>query len=138
MTAAEFFQLAATRDAEWIAFVDALPLWVQIWMNVMSAVFLPSIVYMFRHIEAVVVFGVLFYNIVIGYFLVIATGAGPQTGLIHILIWPLILIVTAVNFKKIDWRSWYGRWLATVCAVVVISLIFDIRDMAIWLGGMEA
>ena len=136
MNAAEFAEKSNAVDIATNTYIEGLPEWVQLWMTFMMLALVPALVFMFRYAEARVTVAAVLYSFVMTTFINIAT-EGPTLlwGLAHLLFWPIPVIYTLVRFKQINWRSIYGYWLALANAVMVISIVFDVRDVAIFFSS---
>ncbi len=54
-------------------------------------------------------------------------------GLTHILLWTPVVIYMARRLSLIEVRSVYGAWYVLALGTMVISLIFDIKDVGQYL-----
>jgi hypothetical protein len=105
---------------------------VQIWMNWMLAIFAISIIFVWKYKGARWVLLALFLSIPAAYFLFQATKDPWLLGLIHFVLWiPLGIHLLVVEIKRPEVRiaSIYGVWLVLLLATIVISLVFDFRDV---------
>ena len=136
LNATEFSAKLDAIDAATTAYSNGLPEWVQLWMLFMMLSLVPGLVFMFRYAEARVLVASVLYSFVMTTFINAATD-GPTLlwGLAHLLFWPIPVIYTALRFRQINWRSIYGYWLALACSVMTVSVIFDVRDVAIYFSS---
>lgn len=111
------------------AFISASPLWVQVWIMVMTVALLPAFVFAFRRAEARWVVLGLVQTAVFTPFLIAAVGPSRVWGLTHILFWtgPAIVCIAAV--LREGFGSWSLRWLALAGGVMSVSLLFDVLDV---------
>lgn len=115
-------------------YVAALPQWVQLWMNWMAVcLFLGSLVFAIFKTEAR---WLLLANLI----LIVATMALGMTigwnglwGSTHLLIWTPVVIYFIRRWPMIEKRSIYGVWFVLALATMIISLIFDAKDVAQYL-----
>ena len=113
---------------------------VQIWMKLMGASFLASVVFVYSKVGARWILAALVLNL-LG--LVIGKMAFPDESrtiigtYVHILFWPAILwavwrSVEHISFSRksnnaFDWA--FIAWLGWACALMSISLFFDFRTL---------
>lgn len=115
-------------------YVAALPQWVQLWMNWMAVcLFLGSLVFAIFKTAAR---WLLLANLI----LIVATMALGMTigwnglwGSTHLLIWTPVVIYFIRRWPMIEKRSIYGVWFVLALATMIISLIFDAKDVAQYL-----
>lgn len=123
---------------------SSYPQSVQIWMRLMGVSFLASIVFIHSRVGARWILAALLLNI-LG--LIVGKMAFPDESrtvigtYIHVLFWPAILWAVWRSVEHIslsreanthfDWA--YIVWLAWVCLLMSISLLFDFRTLiSIW------
>jgi hypothetical protein len=61
-------------------------------------------------------------------------------GIVHLLLWsPILIYIMRVEFKSDDFKlkSPYGVWTILLMVTIVISLLFDIRDLIIVMMGLK-
>jgi len=113
---------------------------VKMWMNWMLFIFLLSIVFVWKHVAARYVLGAFFLTVPIAILVFNLTQSAHLIGISHILLWgPLAYFlfrreVKAVSFKP---ASPYGVWLILLLCTITISLVFDVRDIALVMQGMK-
>ena len=115
-------------------YVAALPQWVQLWMNWMVVcLFLGSLVFAIFKTEAR---WLLLANLI----LIVATMALGMTigwnglwGSTHLVIWTPVVVYFIRRWPMIEKRSLYGVWFVLALATMIISLIFDAKDVAQYL-----
>ncbi len=117
------------------AYIQASPMWVQIWILIMTLTLVPALVFAFRKTEARWIAMGLVQTIVFTPFLIAAAGTSKVWGLTHILFWTGPMIVSAAAVLRGGLTLWYGRWLAAAAAVMAVSLVFDVFDVARFLLG---
>jgi len=130
----DFSQFLALIDSSSIAteaYVETLPIWVQIWLMVLTAVLLPCLLFAFKFVEARWVVVSLVYSLLCSKLLIMLTGPTLLWGLAHILFWtPVLIYLLQRLYKgKIRVKSIYGSWLMAVIVCMSISLVFDFYDV---------
>lgn len=111
---------------------------VQMWMNWMVVIFVVSILFVRRYPAARVVLAGFVLSAVAGIVIFKITGKVYLIGLSHILIWtPLAIyllryVLTARNFRA---QSMFGGWIILLLATIIVSLLFDYRDVTMVLLG---
>lgn len=114
------------------------PLWVQHWMNWMGAVFLTSIVFVWGHKAARCVLLTIALTMPMGLLIFTLSDTVHLLGIGHMLLWtPLCYYLWRVEIRQPEFtfKSVYGIWLALLIATMVISLVFDIRDVTLVFAG---
>lgn len=119
---------------------EALPQWVQLWMNWMTIVFLAAVLYVKNHVPArwVLVTYLVTFVAAIGVFY--GTRNIHLFSLVHLLLWvPLLIYLYKSEWRlgNVSLKSPYGVWLLLLCATMVVSLVFDVRDAALALTGRK-
>lgn len=131
----EFFSQADTDMQQ----ATSLP--VQIWMNWMMLVFAFSIVFVWTRVSARYVLLTLLLSMPVSLVIYWTTGNVHLLGLSHILLWlPLLLLLWKRDFRSsADFRltSFYGIWLTALSATIIVSLVFDVRDVILVVLGMK-
>lgn len=116
---------------------DTSPL-VQQWMNWMFIIFALSLLFVWKKAGARYALAAFVLGAICGVIIFKLTNDPWLLGISHILFWlPLIWILYRVDFSKpgFNWKTPYGVWLALLIATIVISLVFDFRDVAMVLLG---
>lgn len=121
------------------AAMAAMPRWIQIWLNILSAVFVAGLLFVWKRVEARWAVGGFLASALTAMFIVPQTGLVPLGGLfalIHVIFWTpaLVLLLTRRPFLKE--RSLYAIWSGLMTGVITFSFIFDIPDSAIYLNHM--
>ncbi len=103
-----------------------------IWINVMSVVMLASVVFMFSHTVAMWVFFSAIGSLALAYVLFRKTRNIYVLGSVHLPLWiPLLVYIYRAEFAGgADFSQPYILWLTAASLVMIISLVFDIRDTA--------
>ena len=116
----------------------ATSLAVQLWMVWMSLLFTLSLLFIRKRTGARFALVASLLGVVCGIIIFKITKDPWLLGISHILFWmPLIWILYRSDISKpgFSWKTPYGVWLALLIPTIVISLIFDFRDVARVLGG---
>ncbi|WOF74776.1 hypothetical protein QMT40_002435 [Parvibaculaceae bacterium PLY_AMNH_Bact1] len=122
--------LQASQDA----YISALPLWVQWWMNWMGIVlFLGSLIFAFFGVEARWLLLAMFLTIPATFLIGYAVGWNNLWGITHLVLWTPVAIYMARRFSQIEVKSVYGVWYVLALATLWISLIFDVKDVGQYL-----
>lgn len=116
------------------AYISALPLWVQWWMNWMGVVlFLGSLIFAFVGVEARWLLLAMFLTIPATFLVGYAVGWNNLWGITHLVLWTPVAIYMARRFSQIEVKSVYGVWYVLALATLWISLIFDVKDVGQYL-----
>ncbi len=111
--------------------VKAGPLWVYYWVNFMGLVFVLSIPFAFKRVEARwIALSTLVVAPIIMFALYHKLGYQRVLGGGHIIAWTPVLIY--LWKRKATWRvkeTWAGKWIALTVIVMLISLAFDVTDV---------
>ena len=113
---------------------------IQFWMNWIMLAFLFSLLFVWRHPPARIVLAAFVLSAIAGWAIFQITKNVWLLGLSHLLFWgPLahylwFKVVKQPSFKK---RSPYGIWVIILLITIVISLLFDIRDITLTLFGLK-
>lgn len=117
-----------------------LPEWVQLWMNWMMVVFVAAILFVKNHVAARMALGTFLLTLAgaIGVFYL--TRNIHLFSLVHLALWtPLLVYVYSKELRSGNTRlgTPYGIWLILLCATMLISLVFDVRDAVLALTGLK-
>ncbi|MBO6543658.1 MAG: hypothetical protein JJ939_02485 [Alphaproteobacteria bacterium] len=130
----EFMDAWAIAQVEQDAYVAALPQWVQLWMNWMILVLgVGAIVFSIFKVEARWLLLAMLLTVPATMMMGVYVGWNGLWGLTHILLWPPVVIYMARRLSLIEVRSVYGAWYVLALGTMVISLIFDIKDVGQYL-----
>ncbi len=105
---------------------------VRAWLNFMTLVLVVGgAVFMFNHTTALLVFLSAIASLVAAIFLFRKFQNIYVLGATHIPLWgPLVGYILITHFKGgADFSQPYTIWLATAALVMLVSLVFDIRDV---------
>tara|TARA_R100000656_G_scaffold67844_1_gene51313 strand:- start:122 stop:529 length:408 start_codon:yes stop_codon:yes gene_type:complete len=130
----EFMDAWAIAQVEQDAYVAALPQWVQLWMNWMILVLgVGAIVFSIFKVEARWLLLAMLLTVPATMMMGVYVGWNGLWGLTHILLWTPVVIYMARRLSLIEVRSVYGAWYVLALGTMVISLIFDIKDVGQYL-----
>ena len=110
-----------------------LPQWVQYWMNWMMFIFLVSVVFVWKFNAARYVFAAFILTMPVGLLVFYFTHNAHLLGITHLILWaPLLFGLLKYEIKRDDFSfaSLYGIWLGLLMLTISISLVFDLRDIA--------
>jgi len=106
---------------------------VQAWMNWMVFIFLVSIAFVWNRVGARYTLGAFVLGAVAALVVFNITKDPHMLGISHILFWmPLLWVLYRVDISKstFSWKSAYGIWMALLIITILVSLVFDFRDLA--------
>ena len=114
---------------------------VQIWMNWMMVIFLSSIFFSFKHIEARFAFGAFLLTMPIGMLIFHQIRNVHILGIAHFIVWlPLaIYLVKRMKSGAEKYQKWgsFRIWHHLILLTIVISLLFDARDIVLVAMGQK-
>ncbi len=105
---------------------------VRIWLNFMTLVLVVGgAVFMFAHTSALLVFLSAIASLLVAILLFAKFQNIYVLGATHIPLWgPLVVYFLAVQFSGgVDVTQPFELWLATATLVMIVSLVFDVRDL---------
>ena len=121
--------------AFWQSFA-VLPLWVKLWVGLLSTVNMASLVFVSQPsggLIAALVFAGISLSMVAAIY---KGGLSRLVGLGHIIAWvPLVLILV---FTPPLATGAYSAYLTLLLVINTVSLVFDINDFRLWLAGDRA
>lgn len=113
---------------------------VQIWMNWMFVVFATSIAFAWKYNSARIVLVAFILTLPLAILVFNLTNSVHLIGIAHLLIWgPLAVYLVIVDLKSSTFKfaSLYGVWIALLLGTIVVSLVFDVRDIILVLLGTK-
>lgn len=117
--------------------MQAGPVWVYYWVVFMGAVFMLSIPFAFKNKQArIILMATLIFAPILMMVLYAKFGYARILGLGHIVAWSPALYMLLKSRQ--DWppkTTLARKWLILTLAVMVISLVFDITDVARYVMG---
>ena len=134
MTWSEFLTRYRDTEVQLQAYVDRLPLWINLWRAWMFFIFTAAVVFVFRKVEArwlglTMVLSLFAYNMVAMF-----SGVGRFPSIAFLVLWsPLAAyfarrrtgLPTQRTFDRI-----YSGWVTLALATLVVSLAFDTYNVA--------
>ena len=118
--------------------VAATPLWIQIWLGILTVTFLSSVFFVRKYRIARWAIGGILLSVPLTPIIVRAFGWPFLCGAIalgHLLFWTpaLYLLLKHVPFSNPRHPPMYRFWAASMTGVILFSFVFDIRDAGIYL-----
>lgn len=107
---------------------------IQMWLFWIMAIFVISILFIWKHKAARFVLAAIVLTLPIALVIFKITKAVHLIGIAHIIVWgPLAfyLIKNEVMGGRFEVKSLYGIWMILLLSTIVISLLFDVRDVAL-------
>lgn len=118
----------------------ALPPGVRLWTAWMMAVFFFAAIFVRRDEDARLVLGSFILTMAVAMLFFWTTGTVKMIAAAHLLVWtPLLvyLLKTRLGSTSFKAQSPAGTWLIVLTVTITISLVFDAREAAIFLRGVE-
>ena len=112
--------------------ISNLPNPVQMWMNWMMLTFSCSILFVWKYRTARWVLASILLSMPMAMFVYYLTNTIHLLGIVHVIIWlPLLIFLYRTDFKSESFKKFspYGIWIILLATTIVISLIFDVRDI---------
>jgi hypothetical protein len=115
-----------------------LPLWVQIWVAFLLVPINFAALFFWTEpggawIAFLAVAGIAPNGVV----LLVERGFGRAMAFSHLVFWPVQLVLIASLLWQGDVRATFHWFLWGLLAVNTVSLVFDLRDAAVWLRGQR-
>ncbi|MEO9968763.1 MAG: hypothetical protein ABJG15_02865 [Hyphomonadaceae bacterium] len=116
---------------------------VRMWMNWMGLVFLASVAFVWKHKQARWALATLFGTMIGGTLLWLAVKNVHLLGIVHLAIWLPLAIYLWKTVLSGSARETSGQhkiffvWVILLFATIVISLVFDVRDIYLVLTGAK-
>ena len=113
---------------------------VQYWMNWMLLIFASSLFFVWKDKPARVVLAAFILTMPIGFAIWSMTKNVHLLGIAHLLIWlPLLvyLYIKVIKTQEFELKSLYGVWLILLSSTILVSLVFDVRDVFLVLTGTK-
>jgi len=113
---------------------------VKVWMNWMLLVFAASLLFVWKHKAARYVLLAFVLTGLVGYVIWKVSGNIHLLGIAHLLLWaPLAIYLYFVEIKSDSFnkRNPYAFWLSLLLVTILISLVFDVRDVFLVLTGVK-
>ena len=113
---------------------------VKIWMNWMLIIFLASLIFVYKHVSARYIFGAMVLTLPLAIFIFKQTQNIHLLGISHIIGWlPLAIYLYKVEItgKVAQLKTPYGIYLILLLSTIIISLVFDVRDIILVMSGIK-
>ncbi len=126
--------------AEMQAQMDALSPAVQMWINWMTLCLLLSLLFIWKHTAARWTLAVTVLTVPLGVAIFALSGNVHLLGLAHLILWTPLLIYLVKNEVRADGfnpGSLYGIWVMLLATTIVVSLVFDVRDVILVALGQK-
>lgn len=125
-----FMEALAAAQASQDAYVATLPLWVQLWMKWMTAVLgLGTLVFSFVRAEArwllLAMIAALASSMAIG----MSVGWNKLWGAAHLVFWTPVVVYYIRRWPHVEKKSIFGVWFVMALATMIVSLVFDAKDV---------
>lgn len=116
--------------------IASLGLLMMVWLRMIGIVNLASIFFL-RQIQARWVFAAFLFITVTNVPLFLSFGLIKLGSVLHLIVWVPLVIYLAREFrqKHIDVKTVFGVWCVIEMLVVLISVVFDVRDSVQYLLG---
>jgi len=132
-----FMEALATAQASQDAYVATLPQWVQYWMTWMTVVLgLGTLVFSFVRAEARWLFLAMIAALASTMALGMTVGWNKLWGLAHIVFWTPVVIYYIRRWPVVEKRSVFGVWFVLALATMIVSLVFDAKDVVEYFMGV--
>lgn len=119
---------------------------VKMWINWMGIIFLSSLFFVWKRKPARYVLLAMLLTLPLGFLVWKLSNSIHLIGIAHLILWlPLLIYLYKVEYSKSTssaarpdrLKSSYYIWLSLLILTIVISLIFDVRDIALVLMGQK-
>jgi len=117
-----------------------LPNSVQMWMNWMMVIFFSSIFFVWKQKGARLALLSFLLTIPLAMLVFYLSKSVHLIGIAHFLVWaPLLVYLYRANYKSQELNKFgaYGIWTILLMLTIVISLIFDARDIVLVILGKK-
>ena len=114
---------------------------VELWMNWMVIIFMCSLLFAWRNKEARWAFAALVISLPTALLIFKLWGNVHLFALAHLLWWTPLLVYLILSFQRQEKFKQWGAlrlWHHLLCITIVISLIFDLRDVYLVISGVKA
>ncbi|PKQ05016.1 MAG: hypothetical protein CVT72_10830 [Alphaproteobacteria bacterium HGW-Alphaproteobacteria-11] len=121
-----FIAAQAAQDV----YVAALPQWVQYWMFWMTLVLgLGALIFSFVRAEARWLLLAMVATIVATMALGMTVGWNKLWGVTHLVFWTPVVVYYIKRWPLIEKKSVFGVWFVAALATMIVSLVFDAKDV---------
>jgi len=133
----EFMEALQAAQASQDAYVAALPMWVQYWMMwLMLVLGLGALVFSFVRAEARWLLLAMVAALVSTMALGMVVGWNKLWGVTHLVFWTPVVIYYIRRWPAVEKKSVFGVWFVLALATMIVSLVFDAKDVVEYLMGV--
>jgi len=130
----EFFEHYQATELALQAYVEGLPLWVNIWRGWMFFIFNAAVVFIVWKREARWLAGIMVVSIVAYNLVAMLSGVGRFPSIAFVLLWSPLAIYFARRLPGLQSLSRFDRlyywWFTAALATLTVSLAFDTYNVA--------
>jgi hypothetical protein len=134
VSAAEFFERYRATEIELQAYVAELPLWINVWRGWMFLVFTLALVFVLWKREARWLAGTMIVSVVAYNLVSMATGVGRFPSIAFVASWSPLAVYLARRWPALPRATRFDRayrgWFAAALGTLVVSLAFDVYNVA--------
>ena len=118
----------------------SMPISIQFWMHWRGFIFFSSIIFLKNHKPARYALAAMLITIPVSLVVYYFLRKINLLGIAHLFTWlPLLIyfLKYEIKFSKINFKSPYEIWTLLLCSTIIISLLFDIRDIFLVFNGQK-
>lgn len=123
-----------------LAIQEAITPAIRIWLNWLMIIFLASIIFVLKYKSARIVLASFILTFPIAILVFSISNSAHLIGIAHIIVWgPLAFYLIKSDLRRLSFqfRSPYGIWLILLLGTIAVSLVLDVRDIALVFLGMK-
>lgn len=123
-----------------LAIQEAITPAIRIWLNWLMIIFLASIIFVRKYKSARIVLASFILTFPIAILVFSISNSAHLIGIAHIIVWgPLAFYLIKSDLRRLSFqfRSPYGVWLILLLGTIAVSLVLDVRDIALVFLGMK-
>lgn len=113
---------------------------VRIWLSWLIIIFLTAVIFVWKYRSARIVLASFILTLPIAILVFSISNSAHLIGIAHIIVWgPLAfyLIESDLRRSSFQFRSPYGVWMILLLGTIAVSLVLDVRDIALVFLGMK-
>ena len=134
---ADFMQALQEASAAQDAYVATLPVWVVYWMYWMLGILaVGSLVFSLFRVEARWLLLSFVLTLISTMALGMAIGWNKLWGVTHLVFWTPVVIYYIRRWPFVEKKSVFGVWFVLALATMIVSLVFDAKDLVEYLMGV--
>ena len=131
---ADFMQALQEASAAQDAYVATLPVWVVYWMYWMLGILaVGSLVFSFFRVEARWLLLSFVLTLISTMALGMTVGWNKLWGVTHLVFWTPVVIYYIRRWPVVEKKSVFGVWFVLALATMIVSLVFDAKDLVEYL-----